>query len=196
VENEAQTYRPEHLLKTIASPPLYRIAEITNKLSNNTYTEMLLLKVAKDATGRGETREGIRVLETFMDEMDVDHSGMRLADASGLSQENMITTKIFCDYLSAMSRRECFGDFFNTFATAGDGDDYGYVVYFARNTPAAENARVKTGYIGGVRSHTGYVSTRSGRLVAFSCIANNYHCKTGAITDLHEQVVVALANAE
>ncbi|MDZ7822045.1 MAG: D-alanyl-D-alanine carboxypeptidase/D-alanyl-D-alanine-endopeptidase [Candidatus Marinimicrobia bacterium] len=196
VENEAQHYPNDHLLKTIASPPLYRIAEITNKLSNNTYTEMLLLKVAKAETGKGETREGIGVLEAFMDEMNVEHSGMRLVDASGLSRENMITTKIFCDYLSAVSRRDSFADFFNTFGTAGDGNDYGFVVNFAKDSDAAHNARVKTGYIGGVRSHTGYVSTRSGRLVAFSCIANNYHCKTKAITDLHEQIVVALSNLE
>ncbi|MDZ7795885.1 MAG: D-alanyl-D-alanine carboxypeptidase/D-alanyl-D-alanine-endopeptidase [Candidatus Marinimicrobia bacterium] len=196
VENEPQRYPNDHLLKTIVSPPLYRIAEITSKLSNNTFTEMMLLKVAKEERGKGETREGIRVLESFMDELNVDHSGMRLADASGLSRENMITTKIFCDYLSAISRRPSYAEFFNTFGIAGDGNDYGHVIYFAQNSSAAGNARVKTGYIGGVRSHTGYVSTRSGRLVAFSCIANNYHCKTKKITELHEQIVVALSNVE
>ncbi|MCK4813617.1 MAG: D-alanyl-D-alanine carboxypeptidase/D-alanyl-D-alanine-endopeptidase [Candidatus Marinimicrobia bacterium] len=196
VVSESQLYRNDHLLKTIKSPPLRRIAEITNKLSNNTYTEMLLLKVAQEQSGNGNTEEGIKQIEKFMDKLGIDHEGMRLVDASGLSRENMITTKVFSDYLSAMSQQRSFADFFNTFAIAGDGDDFGYVVYFAKDTPAANNARIKTGYIGGVRSHTGYVSTRSDRLIAFSCIANNYHCKTKAITKLHEQVVVALANME
>ncbi|MFA7630175.1 MAG: D-alanyl-D-alanine carboxypeptidase/D-alanyl-D-alanine-endopeptidase [Candidatus Neomarinimicrobiota bacterium] len=196
VFNEAREYRPEALIKTIISPPLRRIAEITNKLSNNTYTEMLLLKVAHETSGIGETKEGLKVLEDFMDKMHIDRSGMRLVDASGLSHENMITSRIFCDFLSAMTARKSFSDFYQGFARAGDSNDYGHVVTFARNTDAANNARVKTGYIGGVRSHTGYVSTRSGRLIAFSCIANNYHCKTKEITALHERIVAALASLD
>lgn len=196
VQNQPLEYRPDALLKTIISPPLRRIAEITNKLSNNTYTEMLLLKVAHESVGTGETKVGIKVLEDFMDKLQVDRSGMRLVDASGLSHENMITTRVFCDFLSAMSKRTSFPDFYQGFAKAGDSNDYGHVIYFARNTDAANNARVKTGYIGGVRSHTGYVSSKSGRLIAFSCIANNYHCKTKEITDLHEKIVAALASLE
>jgi len=196
VVNEKQNYHNDKLLKTIKSPPLKRIAEITNKLSNNTYTEMLLLKVAKEVTGLGETKVGIKVIDKFMDKLHVEHSGLSLVDASGLSQENMITTKIFSDYLSAMTKRPVFSDFYNTFATAGDNSDFGYVVYFGKDTPAAKNARVKTGYIGGVRSHTGYVKTQSGRMIAFSLIANNYHCKTKEVTKIHEQVVVALASME
>lgn len=196
VNNDPLEYRQDQLIKTIVSPPLRQIAEITNKLSNNTYTEMLLLKVAHKDVGIGETREGIKVLEAFMDKYQVDHSGMRLVDASGLSAENMITAKVFCDYLSMMASRRSFADFYNTFATAGDNNDYGHVVQFAKNTDAAGNAKVKTGYIGGVRSHTGYVSTKSGRLIAFSCIANNYHCKTKTVTEFHEQIVAALAALE
>ena len=196
VVNEKQNYRNEKLLKTIKSPPLSLITEITNKLSNNTYTEMLLLKVAKEEIGIGETKAGIKVIDKFMDKLNVEHSGLGLVDASGLSQENMITTKIFCDYLSAMTKRPVFPDFYNTFATAGDDSDFGYVVYFGKDTPAAKNAKVKTGYIGHVRSHTGYVSTQSGKMITFSLIANNYHCKTKEITKIHEQVVVALAAME
>ena len=131
-----------------------------------------------------------------MDKLHVEHSGLALVDASGLSQENMITTKIFSDYLSAMTKRPVFDDFYHTFATAGDDSDFGYVVYFGKDTPDAKNAKVKTGYIGGVRSHTGYVKTQSGRMIAFSLIANNYHCKTKEVTKIHEQVVVALASME
>jgi serine-type D-Ala-D-Ala carboxypeptidase/endopeptidase (penicillin-binding protein 4) len=194
VVSEPQPNRKEHLLKTVSSPPLERIAEITNKLSNNTFTEMLLLSLAH--TENGNVDKPTKYIEKYLDKLKVDHDGMRLYDASGLSRENMITTKIFCDYLSAMAGRNSFRHFYNTFAVAGDNNDYGFVVQFAKNTEAAKNARVKTGYIGGVRSHTGYVQTRSGRLVAFSCMANNYHCKTSDITKLHEQVVAALAAME
>jgi D-alanyl-D-alanine carboxypeptidase/D-alanyl-D-alanine-endopeptidase (penicillin-binding protein 4) len=196
VVNEKPDYQSDKLLRTLKSPPLSRIAEITNKLSNNTYTEMLLLKVAKEETGEGTTKAGIETIEKFMDKMHVEHSGLALKDASGLSRENMITTKIFSDYLSAMTKRTSFDSFYKTFAVAGDENDFGFVVYFGKDTPAAKNARVKTGYIGGVRSHTGYVTTQSGRMIAFSCIANNYHCKTKEITKLHEKVVAALAAME
>ena len=196
VVNEKQNYRNEKLLKTIKSPPLNRIMEITNKLSNNTYTEMLLLKVAKEEMGIGATRAGVKFIDKYMDKLHVEHSGLRMVDASGLSHENMITTKVFCDYLSAMTYKSTFEQFYNTFARAGDNKDFGYVLYFGDGTAAAKNAHVKTGYIGGVRSHTGYVNTQSGRMIAFSLIANNYHCKTKDVTKIHEQVVVALASME
>jgi len=196
VVNQEQNYHKDKLLKTVTSPPLHRIAEITNKLSNNTYTEMLLLKVAKEETGKGTTRAGIKTIEKYMDKLHIEHSGLKLKDASGLSQENMITTKIFSDFLSAMTSKPCFEDYYDSFGIAGDKNDFGYVVYFGQETPAEKNARVKTGYIGGVRSHTGYVTTRSGRMIAFSCIANNYHCKTKEITKIHEKVVAALAGME
>ena len=196
VINEKSNYHQDKLLKTIKSPPLSRITEITNKLSNNTYTEMLLLKVAKEESGTGTTKAGIKTIEKYMDKLHVEHSGMKLKDASGLSQENMITTKIFSDFLSAMKGRTCFPEYYKTFGVAGDENDFGYVVYFGKETPAEKNARVKTGYIGGVRSHTGYVTTQSGRMIAFSCIANNYHCKTKEVTKIHEHVVAALAGME
>jgi serine-type D-Ala-D-Ala carboxypeptidase/endopeptidase (penicillin-binding protein 4) len=196
VLNEPKKYKSDNLIKTIKSPPLKRIAEITNKLSNNTFTEMLLLKVAHKEMGIGTTKAGVKYIDKYLDKLHVEHSGMRLVDASGLSRENMITSKVFCDYLSAMTHKDSFDDFYNTFARAGDNKDFGYVLYFGDNTPAAKNAHVKTGYIGGVRSHTGYVTTQSGRMIAFSCIANNYHCKTKEITNMHEQIVVALASME
>ncbi len=194
VLNEKKKYDSHKLLKTVKSPPLKLIAEITNKLSNNTYTEMLLLSVAHKEMGKGTTRAGLKYLNKFLDKLHVEHSGLRLSDASGLSQENMITTKIFSDYLSAMTQRDSFKDFYKTFARAGDDKDFGYVLYFGDGTAAAKNARVKTGYIGKVRSHTGYVQDINGRMIAFSLIANNYHCKTKDITKIHEKVVVALAN--
>jgi D-alanyl-D-alanine carboxypeptidase/D-alanyl-D-alanine-endopeptidase (penicillin-binding protein 4) len=194
VNNQKMKYDSNKLLKTIKSPPLKRIAEITNKLSNNTFTEMLLLGIAHQEMGRGTTRAGIKYIYKFMDKLHVEHSGLRMVDASGLSQENMITTKVFSDYLSGMAQRESFDNFYNTFARAGDDKDFGYVQYFGDNTAAAKNAHVKTGYIGGVRSHTGYVRDMDGRMITFSLIANNYHCKTKEITKIHEKVVVALAN--
>lgn len=155
---------------------------------------MLLLSVVEKETGKGTTRDGIKYIYNFLDKLQVDRSGLKLLDASGLSQENMITTKIFSDYLSEMTKRESFDVFYKTFARAGDSKDFGSVQYFANNTAAAGNARVKTGYINNVRSHTGYVSDMNGRMIAFSLIANNYHCKTKEITKIHEKLVVALAN--
>lgn len=196
IKNNKTSYSSGILLKTVQSPPLKLITEITNKLSNNTYTEMLLLKIAHKRSGKGTTSQGVHEIEKYMDRLGVEHSGLDLMDASGLSRHNMITARIFADYLSAQTHEKHFKDFYNSFAVAGSDKDFGYVVYFCRNSSAAENARIKTGYIDGVRSHTGYVTSKSGRLIAFSCIANNYHCKTREITKLHEEVVKALAETE
>lgn len=43
-------------------------------------------------------------------------------------------------------------------------------------TLAENNMQAKTGYINRARGFAGYVKTKSGKLVCFSLLANNYDC--------------------
>jgi len=76
---------------------------------------------------------------------------------------------------------------------AGSRSDDGNLGYFCRRSAAANNVRVKTGFINRVRAHSGYVKTKSERLLCFSMIANDYTGKLGGIDKLHEKMLIALA---
>ncbi len=85
--------------------------------------------------------------------------------------------------------------FYNSLGIAGDPDDIGYMKNMGRGTRAAKNLRAKTGSITNVRAHSGYVSTKSGKFLSFSMIANNYTGSRRSVDKLHEKIMVALAQS-
>jgi D-alanyl-D-alanine carboxypeptidase/D-alanyl-D-alanine-endopeptidase (penicillin-binding protein 4) len=62
-----------------------------------------------------------------------------------------------------------------------------------KGTRAAKNVRGKTGLINRVRAHSGYVTTRSGKLLCFSMIANDYQGSVRSVDKLHEKIMIQLA---
>ncbi|MCK5738502.1 D-alanyl-D-alanine carboxypeptidase, partial [bacterium] len=86
-----------------------------------------------------------------------------------------------------------FKPYYRSFPIAGDPRDIGTVRSWCVGSKAARNARVKTGLINQVRSHAGYVTSRSGHLIAFAMIANDYVGSRRKIETFHEQLVIHLA---
>jgi D-alanyl-D-alanine carboxypeptidase/D-alanyl-D-alanine-endopeptidase (penicillin-binding protein 4) len=62
-----------------------------------------------------------------------------------------------------------------------------------RGSRAAKNLRAKTGTIDRIRAHSGYVHTRSGKLLCFSMIANDYLGSMRNIDKMHEKVMIAMS---
>jgi len=92
-----------------------------------------------------------------------------------------------------MSKKDIFNAYYNSLGIAGDPDDNGYMSNMCKGTTAAFNLRAKTGTIERVRAHSGYVHSRSGRLIAFSMIANNFDGSSRLIDKFHEKVMIQLA---
>jgi D-alanyl-D-alanine carboxypeptidase/D-alanyl-D-alanine-endopeptidase (penicillin-binding protein 4) len=175
---------------------LTEIIKVTNKQSINLYAELLVKMIARKGTGFGSTKRGIPIIENTLNSLGIDTEGFSLFDGSGLSRNTMVTTKICAKFLSAMVKQKTFETFYNSLSVAGDPKERGHVKKFGVGTPLAFNARVKTGYINGVRSHSGYVRSRSGRLISFSLICNNFSSSTKIIDTIHESLLVKLANLQ
>ena len=190
----SQNYDDRKIIHITYSPPLGKIIEITNKLSVNLYTEQLLKTVGYFEKGEGSWKAGIEIINDFFKKHRVDVSGLSLQDGSGLSRTNQVTTKVLSKLLSIMSKQKNFDIYYNSFSTVGDTTDIGYLQKFGLDSNVQNNARIKTGYINGVRSHSGYVHSKSGKLITFSLIVNNYNCSVSDINKLHEKVVKSLAN--
>jgi len=108
----------------------------------------------------------------------------------------MITTKAIVEMLEFMSKSDMFEDYYNTFSVAGDPNDIGWFKSFGEGTPVAYNARIKSGTIGRVKSHSGYIKDKSGRLIAFSFIANNLSISGSSMTKIHEELLKAISNLD
>jgi len=178
------------------SPPLSEIVYWINKKSINLYTEVLLKHLGKSKYNVGSFKNGIKALKDFLGEQGVPLAGLHLYDGSGLSPLNAITTNQMALLLKNMTTQSTFDDFFNSLPIAGSNSDDGQLGHLCRGTAAANNLRAKTGLITRVRAHSGYVKTRSGRLLCFSMIANDHTGSSRKIDRLHEKLMIQMAELD
>ena len=163
------------LIYTHTSPKLEKIVYFTNVKSNNHYAESLLKTLGAVKSGKqGTTENGIKAVEDYWKERGVDIASMHMADGSGLSRANTITTKTQATILSKIYRDKQIYEAFN--ASLPIAGKNGSMQNLCKGTFAENNLRAKTGYINRVRGYCGYVKTRKGNELAFSILVNNYNC--------------------
>ena len=68
----------------------------------------------------------------------------------------------------------------------------GTMKYMLKGTKAEGKVFAKSGGMKRVRSYTGYATTSSGQLLAFSMIANHFTCKSSEMRKRMEKVMLSL----
>jgi len=179
---------------TVSSPPLSEIVYRLNKKSINLYADQLLKIIGREMNDEGSFEAGTEWITDWLAEKQIYSEGLYLYDGSGLSRADAVSTRLFAEFLAYVSKQPYFDTFYRSLGIAGDTDDISYMKNMGRGTRAEKNVRAKTGSITRVRAHSGYVRTRSQKLLCFSMIANNYDGTRGAVDRLHEKMMVALAN--
>jgi D-alanyl-D-alanine carboxypeptidase/D-alanyl-D-alanine-endopeptidase (penicillin-binding protein 4) len=115
---------------------------------------------------------------------------MILADGSGVSWYNAVTPGDIVAVLTDQYRRKStFGTFLASLPVAGvDG------TLKSRMGGAETAGRIyaKTGTITGVSTLSGYATTLSNELLAFSIMINHYPGKTDALRDLQDRILTEL----
>ncbi len=154
-------------LAAVSSPPMARLATITNKPSDNFFAEMLVKALAAQTGGRGTTGGGTRLAARFASRIGGRPS--RLADGSGLSRANRASPYRVGRLLLAMRERDEFPEFFASLSVAGRD---GTLRPRMRGGPARGRCRGKTGTISGVSAVSGYCRARSGDTYVFSILMN------------------------
>ena len=179
------------LVYTHTSPKLEKIVYYTNTKSNNHYAESLLKTIGAFKSGKqGTTENGIDAVKNYWESRGVDVSGLHMADGSGLSRANTITTKIQATVLSKIYRDTMMYNAFNIcLPVAGKN---GSMTNLCKGSFAENNMRAKTGYINRARGYCGYVKTKAGKELAFSVLFNNYDCTPKEMKLKIEKFLVAL----
>lgn len=192
-DNKEYLVSNDKLIYTHTSPKLEKIVYYTNIKSNNHYAESLLKTIGAAKSGKqGTTDNGINAVENYWKERGIDISGLHMADGSGLSRANTITTKIQASILSKIYRDSLMYPAFNaSLPVAGKN---GSMTNLCKGTFAEGNMRAKTGYINRARGYCGYVKTKSGKELAFSVLFNNYDCSPKEMKLKLEKLLVALVD--
>ena len=190
---ETDTTFKSQLIYTHISPKLDKIVFYTNTKSNNHYAESLLKTVgAVKSKKQGTTENGIEAVKNYWQARGIDISGLHMADGSGLSRANTITTKIQATILSKIFRDTVMYNSFNaSLPVAGKN---GSMTNLCKGTFAENNMRAKTGYINRARGYCGYVKTKSGKELSFSVLFNNYDCSPKEMKLKIEKLLIALVD--
>ncbi len=155
------------LIAVVRSPTMARLAQLTNKPSDNYFAEMLVKDLAMQTDGRGTTKRGTSLAAGFARRLGAPPAS--LADGSGLSRANRASPVRVAQLLLALRERDEFPAFFDSLSIAGRDGTLGTRM---RGGPARGNCRGKTGTLSNVSAVSGYCRARSGQVYVFSILMN------------------------
>lgn len=152
--------------------PLSLAVLLANKESDNSISDHLFKALGAYGAGQGSFDGGAAAVRRFLSEtVRTKSAELVVEDGSGLAASNRLSARSLVDVLVTM----------NTAATAErqvflsslpvSGRD-GSLARRLDDPPYRSAVRAKTGHISGVSSLSGYAVARSGRVLAFSFLAN------------------------
>ena len=146
------------------SHPVSVAIDAVLKNSNNLVSETLAkLAGAKITDSTGTDVSGIKVFNNYCEKLGIDSSKIRLADASGVSKNNLINADFVSEYLVKNKDNKVL----ESLPSPGEG------TLTHRMLPIKDNLKAKTGSLSDISSIAGYLTTKKGRKYAFCIITND-----------------------
>lgn len=180
------------VLYTHYSPSLKEIVEITNMKSINLYCEAMLRYLGADRKGVGSPEAGIEVVYEFLKNNGFDDKNFFLEDGSGLSPFNTVSSFQMASVMRLIAKdKKLYNSFRPSLSVAAQS---GSLRYMFKGTSASGKIRAKSGGMKRVRSYTGFVETKSGKLRTFSIICNHFTCESGTMRKKMEKVMLEMIN--
>ncbi len=159
------------ILATRASGSVAEDITVTNKLSQNLHAELLLRLLGRVHGTDGSFAEGARVVRQFITGVGVDDNDFFLYDGSGMSMDDRVAPRALAKLLVYVARQPWGEAWRNSLPVAGvDGTLSGRF----RNSPLKGRMWAKTGTHNESDALSGYITTTSGKMLAFSIMVNGH----------------------
>lgn len=171
------------------SPPLSAIVEQTNLRSMNLYAEAMLKMIGVKELNKSTTWESTDAVKNLWAKKGMNITGFFMRDGSGLSRSNALLPDFLTNLLIFATKQPYFSSFYKSLPVAGIS---GTMKGIGEGTVAAGNIRAKTGTLDRMTSYSGYFKTKSGELMAFTFIANDYAGKEKDFRRKAEKILVLL----
>ncbi|AJA07716.1 penicillin-binding protein (D-alanyl-D-alanine carboxypeptidase) [Sphingopyxis fribergensis] len=180
------------MLAELPAPSLATNMVRINKESQNLHTELMLRRVARQA-GSGSIADGQAVMYKVMAQAGLPATGYHFADGSGMSSYNRISPRAAVGLLSWIARQPWSMAWRETLPIAGRD---GTLASRFKGTLLEGKLFAKTGSLNASRALSGYLTTRSGRTLIFSALANDMPDGTDSqATAAVDRALVAIAEA-
>lgn len=156
----------------VESLPVHVLAETAMNRSNNSFTEILGLQLARH-TGEPTTFAGsVSAIRAQLEDLGVWDEGTVLHDASGLSRSNLVTANMLAKAILLLDSDPRLSVLLDGLPTAGVTGTLAERFTDDISRPARGVARAKTGTLSLVSTLAGTTLTADGRLVAFAFMVN------------------------
>ena len=182
-----------HAIATHRSAPLSEMAVRLMKQSQNLHAETLLLAMGL-RSGAPTAAGGARAVRATLEAWGIASEAFAQVDGSGLSRYDAVTANALADVLAHVDGDAAARAVFDR-ALPIAGEDGTLEARFA-STPAAGNARAKTGSMSGVRALAGYVTAADGERLVFALLGNNIDAPGAAVDQAIDACVVRLTRFE
>ena len=164
-----------------------------NTYSNNFTAEQIVKTIAAERFGTpGSHAEGLKLIREFLQISGANTKNVVLADGSGLSRKNRMTTAAITDFLQEMYLRFDIGpDFLAALRVMGSN---GINSHRLTKSPARGQIRAKTGTLNKVSTLAGYVANQTGQIFAFALFLNNNGCGYRGADRIEDSIITAIYN--
>lgn len=161
-------YKARSIIDSMVSPSLDSINYWFMQKSINVYGEAFLKAIFKKYYPEHPTDylydSAVSLIKDCWSKKGISRSALHMIDGSGLSPANRITANTLVTILQYARKQTWFPAFYHAL-------------------PEQNGIKMKSGYIGGVRSYAGYIRSRSGTEYTFSFIINNYNGSPSSVRE-------------
>ncbi|MCD6355363.1 MAG: D-alanyl-D-alanine carboxypeptidase/D-alanyl-D-alanine-endopeptidase, partial [Prolixibacteraceae bacterium] len=171
------------------SPEMAEIVKVLNYESINLFAEHLLKQIAVEKAGAGSRGKGIEIINKYWASKDADTKSLIMEDGSGLSHFDAVSPAFFTQVLTYMYTKSANRNvFFQSLPPAGKGTLY---LFDSQNFPA-ESLHAKSGSMTRVHCYAGYLTQKSGKMVAFSIMVNHFSGTHSKLAKAVETLLISL----
>lgn len=178
------------MLAELPAPPLAENMVRINKESQNLHSELMLRRVARQV-GSGSIADGREAVRQLMTQAGVAETSYDFSDGSGMSSYNRMSPRAAVGLLSWIARQPWSLAWRDTLPIAGRD---GTLQNRFKGTILEGKLFAKTGSLNASRALSGYLTTKSGKTLIFSVLANDMPDGTDSqATAAVDRALVAIA---
>jgi D-alanyl-D-alanine carboxypeptidase/D-alanyl-D-alanine-endopeptidase (penicillin-binding protein 4) len=181
------------VLATRVSIPVAQDIMVINKTSQNLHAELLLRLLGKVHGTDGSFAEGSRVVREFLLGAGVEDADFFFYDGSGLSNDDRMAPRAFTQLLAYASRQPWGAAWRATLPVAGVD---GTLINRFKSSPLKGHLWAKTGTHNEANALSGYLTTATGKTLAFSILVNGHRPGSEAELKAIDRIAEAIAAAD
>ena len=166
-------------LEKITHPISQAIDDIL-KNSNNLVAETTVkLAGGKKYEDKGTDINGIKVFNSYCEQLGLDNSRIRIVDGSGVSKNNLLTSDFVTDFLVKNKDNKIL----EKLPSPGEG------TLTHRMLPIKDNLKAKTGTLSDISSIAGFLTTKNNNKYAFCIIINDPSATSSDMKSLEDYLI-------